>query len=128
MREREIVIDRTTARCGCDYEWGVHVGFFAERVGFDAAQTASLVHGTATDPCWSSNRERFLIMLVDELHDTSDVSDALWSDLADDFDHAELLDALLLCGWYHAIGFVANGARIAVEEFAPRFADVARGG
>ena len=32
-RVREIVIDRTCARCGCEYEWGVHVAFFAERVG-----------------------------------------------------------------------------------------------
>ena len=31
LRDREIVIDRTTARCGCEYEWGVHVAFFAER-------------------------------------------------------------------------------------------------
>ena len=33
MRELEIVIDRTCARCGCEYEWGVHVAFFAERAG-----------------------------------------------------------------------------------------------
>src|SRR5690606_19779593 len=25
MRDREIVIDRTCARCRCEYEWGVHV-------------------------------------------------------------------------------------------------------
>ena len=31
LREREIVIDRTCARCGSEYDWGVHVAFFAER-------------------------------------------------------------------------------------------------
>ncbi|HEV7760231.1 MAG TPA: hypothetical protein VGO78_14620 [Acidimicrobiales bacterium] len=31
MRDREIVIDRTCARCGCQYEWGVHVAFFGDR-------------------------------------------------------------------------------------------------
>ena len=25
LRQREIVIDRTCARCGCEYEWGVHL-------------------------------------------------------------------------------------------------------
>src|SRR5664279_1218010 len=30
LREREIVIDRTCARTGCEYEWGVHVAAFAE--------------------------------------------------------------------------------------------------
>ena len=30
-RERELVIDRTCARCGCEYAWGVHVAAFAAR-------------------------------------------------------------------------------------------------
>src|SRR5262245_7917785 len=34
LRQREIVIDRTTARLGCEYEWGVHIAFFAAKVGF----------------------------------------------------------------------------------------------
>ena len=40
MREREIVIDRTTARCGAEYEWGVHMTFFGERVGFTEREIA----------------------------------------------------------------------------------------
>ena len=70
LREREIVIDRTCARCGCEYEWGVHVAFFAERAGLDAAQVRSLTHGGPADPCWVDERERLLIRLVDELHDS----------------------------------------------------------
>ncbi|WP_199182883.1 carboxymuconolactone decarboxylase family protein [Mycobacterium sp. 4858] len=31
LRDREIVIDRTCARCGCEYEWGVHVAFSRTR-------------------------------------------------------------------------------------------------
>ena len=44
MRDREIIIDRTCARCGCEYEWGVHVAFFAERVGLNADQQPVGVH------------------------------------------------------------------------------------
>src|SRR6201991_1626555 len=29
LRQREIVIDRTCALNGCEYEWGVHVAIFA---------------------------------------------------------------------------------------------------
>ena len=36
-RDREILIDRTCARCGCEYEWGVHMAFFADRVGLTRA-------------------------------------------------------------------------------------------
>jgi alkylhydroperoxidase/carboxymuconolactone decarboxylase family protein YurZ len=44
-REREIVVNRVTARCGAEYEWGVHVGVFADALGFTEEQIASSVHG-----------------------------------------------------------------------------------
>jgi len=43
LRQREIVIDRTTARLGCAYEWGVHVAFFADKAGFTSEQVAATV-------------------------------------------------------------------------------------
>ena len=33
IRQREIVIDRVTATCGAEYEWGVHVSVYADKVG-----------------------------------------------------------------------------------------------
>ena len=39
-------------------------------------------------------------------------------------DVAERLDLMMLAGWYHAISFTANGARVACEDGVPRFADV----
>jgi hypothetical protein len=101
------------------------VAFFAERAGLDRPQVASLTHGTAGDPCWSSERERLLIEAVDQLHDTADVDDGLWSRLAAAFDERELLDLLLLTGWYHAISYVARAGRVDREPGAPTFADVA---
>jgi len=124
LREREIVIDRTCARCGCEYEWGVHVAFFAARAGLDAAQVASLTHGGPGDPCWGDERERLLIRLVDELHDSADVGDELWQELRHRFDESQLLDLLLLCGWYHAISFTARVARVPLENGTPTFDSV----
>jgi len=126
LRDREIVIDRTCARCGCEYEWGVHVAFFAGKAKLDDAQVASLTHGSSADPCWADDRDRALIDAVDELHDRSDLSDGTWERLAAHRTEAELLDLLLLAGWYHAISYVARGARVELEPGAPRFADVSR--
>lgn len=125
LRDREIVIDRTCVRCGCEYEWGVHVAFFAERAGFTAEQTTSLAHGGADDPCWTDDRDRSLIAAVDSLHDHADIDDELWGHLGAHFDDAQLLDLLLLTGWYHAISYVARGARVELEPGAPRFSEVA---
>jgi alkylhydroperoxidase family enzyme len=125
MRDRELLIDRTCARCGCEYEWGVHLVFFAERVGLTAEQITSLTHGRADDPCWVDARDRLLLRAADALHDTSDIDDELWDQMHAMFTDAELLDLTMLCGWYHAISYTANGARIALEAGAPRFDDVA---
>jgi hypothetical protein len=64
-----------------------------------------------------------VIEAVDALHDTGTIDDALWTRLATEFTDAQLLDLTLLCGWYHAISFAANGARVALEDGAPRFDD-----
>lgn len=125
LRDRELVIDRTCARCGCEYEWGVHVAFFAERAGFSAEQITSLTHGTADDPCWATARDWLLITAVDALHDTAALDDVLWSRLAAELTEPELLDLTMLCGWYHAISFTANACQVALEPGALRFADVA---
>jgi alkylhydroperoxidase family enzyme len=120
LREREIVIDRTCARCGSEYEWGVHVSFFGERVGFTEEQVASMC---ATDPEASAfpQRERLLLRLVDELHDTSGVSDPLWLELRTEWTDEQLIELVALVGQYHLISFVTNAFRIPRESYAARF-------
>ena len=48
LRHREIVIDRTCARCGCTYEWGVHVAFFADRASLTPEQVRATVRDNVT--------------------------------------------------------------------------------
>jgi alkylhydroperoxidase family enzyme len=120
LRERELVILRTTARCGSEYEWGVHVTFFAAAAGFTAAQLAATVEGPADDPVWSP-RERLLLALCDALHDQARVPDPLWSALAEELDAAQLIELLALAGQYHMISFLTNAARIEPEPGAARY-------
>jgi len=120
LRHREIVIDRTCARCGCAYEWGVHVAFFGARVALTPEQVHATVHGDADDPVWS-DEERLLVRLVDELHDTSSISDDLWGRLAARFSLEQLFELIALVGFYHTVSFFANGLRLAPEPFAAAF-------
>jgi alkylhydroperoxidase family enzyme len=121
LRDREIIIDRTCARCGCEYEWGVHVAFFAGKADLTAEQVSSLAQGSPGDPCWVGHRDRLLIEAADALHDTADIDDDLWHRLTRVFTDEQLLDLLMLAGWYHAISFTANATRVAREGGAPRF-------
>src|SRR5271166_5709916 len=90
-REREIVIHRTCARAGAEYEWGVHVLAFGKPLGLTDEQIAATVHGSAEDPAWEEE-DALLIALADELHDTATVSDALWRTLAARFSEEQLLE------------------------------------
>jgi alkylhydroperoxidase family enzyme len=123
LRDREIVIDRVCARCGCEYEWGVHVSFFAARARLSDEQISSLAFGSSDDACWTDEQDRALIAMVDALHDDHDLPDDLWRRLSRHFDHRQLLDLTMLTGWYHAISFTARAARVGLEPGAARFAD-----
>ena len=119
-REREVVIHRATARAGAEYEWGVHAVAFGRPLGLTDEQIAATARGSADDPAWSE-RDRLLVRLVDELHDTATVSDDLWSALAREYEPSQLLELVVLAGWYRVIAQVINAARIDLEPWAERF-------
>jgi 4-carboxymuconolactone decarboxylase len=119
-RDREVMIDRTCARCGAEYEWGVHATFFGPTVGFTPDQLAATVTGDADDPVWSE-RERAVITLADELHDTARVSDGTFAELERHFTADQILELVVTAGWYHTISFVLGAARIELEPWAARF-------
>jgi hypothetical protein len=79
-RHREIVILRTTRAAAASTSGACTCAFFAAKVGLGGAEVAATVHGGQRDPVWSV-AGRTLMRLVDELHDTSRVSDALWEEL-----------------------------------------------
>jgi alkylhydroperoxidase family enzyme len=120
LRQREIVIDRTTALNRCEYEWGVHMAFFGRRAGFTAGQAASLVHGTAADDCWSDD-DRPLLRLCDELHERADVSDGLWAELRARFSDEALIEMLMLAGSYRTVSILCNALRLPPEPDAAHF-------
>jgi alkylhydroperoxidase family enzyme len=124
LRQRELVIDRTTARCGAEYEWGVHIQVFAAKAGLTDAQIRSLTLGAPEDPCWP-DEDRAVLRAVDALHTDSDLDDATWSALVAATGEDGALEVLLLAGWYHAISYLARATRLAPEPGTPAFADLA---
>ncbi len=120
-RDREIVIHRTCARTGAEYEWGVHAVVYGGPVGLTEEQLAATQHGDADDPAWSV-ADRALIELADQLHHTCTIDDGLWARLTNRFDDDQLLELLLVAGWYRLISYVVNAAGVEPEAWAARFA------
>ncbi|MES2818920.1 MAG: carboxymuconolactone decarboxylase family protein [Pseudomonadota bacterium] len=120
LRERELLILRSTALCGAEYEWGVHVAAYNGAAGFTPAQLAATCRQGIDPEVWSESQQA-LLALADALHATAQVDDELWARLRQHFDEEQLIECLLLVGFYHGVSFVVNGLRVEREPGAPRF-------
>jgi alkylhydroperoxidase family enzyme len=120
IRQREIVIDRVTASCGAEYEWGVHVAVYAEKAGLTEVQVASLVTGGADDACWDQ-ADSVLIRLCDALQETCAIDDVLWSALTANHSDEAILELIMLAGTYRTVSYLVNGLRLPLEAGARRF-------
>ena len=120
LRQREIVIDRTCALNTCEYEWGVHVAVFAGPAKLTEDEVRATVAGDATSPCWSP-AEQALIAAVDALHIRATFSDEEFAALSAHYDEAQILEIMLLCGFYRTVSYLANGLKLPLEQTAARF-------
>jgi 4-carboxymuconolactone decarboxylase len=117
---REVMIHRTCALTGAEYEWGVHATAFGRPLGLSDEQLRSTVAGASTDACWDPEQS-LVFELADQLHHTSTVTDQLWRELAAAFGTEQLIELLVTAGWYHVIGYVCNAAAIGTEQWGERF-------
>ncbi|MBR0708906.1 carboxymuconolactone decarboxylase family protein [Bradyrhizobium liaoningense] len=120
LRDREIVIDRTCALNTCEYEWGVHVAVFAGPAKLTEDEVRATILGDATSACWSP-AEQALIAAVDALHHRATLSDEEFAALSAHYDEPQILEIMLLCGFYRTVSYLANGLRMPLEETAARF-------
>jgi len=120
LREREIAIDRTCGLCRSEYEWGVHVAMFAERVGLTPAQVAASVTGDGDNEAWAP-RDRLIVQMMEALHATSTINDDLWAALRGEFDEMALIELIMLAGFYHTVSYLTNALNLPLEPYGARF-------
>lgn len=113
------MILRTTARCGADYEWGVHVAAYAAKARFtevELRETALLPSGATGG---FSGDDALVLRLADALHEHARVEDALYAELAAALAPDALVELVALAGFYHLISFELNVLGVVREPFAP---------
>lgn len=111
-RQREIVILRVGWRCGSEYEFGQH-SRIGQAVGLTSEEVARLAGvGTGSwDPA-----EQLLIDLADELCSGDMVSDKTWAGLAERYGSPELLELLVLAGYYRLVSGMLNSVGVPLES------------
>ncbi|MBW8825014.1 MAG: carboxymuconolactone decarboxylase family protein [Acidobacteria bacterium] len=112
LRQRETLILRTGWNCGSEYEFAQH-RVLATKGGMTDDDLRRIVAGPDADG-WDSV-ERALCRAADELHADSVVSDATWAELSAVFGEQELIQAVLLVGYYHVVSFALNTCRTPLE-------------
>jgi hypothetical protein len=98
----------------------VHAVAFGRPLGLSEEQLRATVLDDPDAAVWTP-RQRLLVRLADELHDTATVSDGLWAELAGVWEHAQLIELVAIAGFYHLVSFTANAAAVRPEAFAERF-------
>ena len=118
LREREIVILRTTARCGCSYEWGVHVAVFAGRARLSEAEVAGSA-ARDVDPGLWSDAEAVLIATTDALIDRKRLSDMEYEALRTHFESEQILEIVQLIAFYHGVSLICGTIDLQPEPGTP---------
>lgn len=118
-REREIVILRVGFRAASEYEFGQHT-----EIGREAGLTDDEIVGLAESGTGGWNpMDTALVSMVDELCEDDAVSEETWQQLSDRWSDAELLELLVLAGFYRLVSGVLNGVGVALEPGKPGWPD-----
>lgn len=125
-RIRELVILRTAARCGSDYEWGQHVG-----IGRDAGLSDDEILGCAasgpdasTVTSWSGV-ERCVLGAVDELVGERCMEEATWRALSEaGWSDAQLVELPMLVGHYAMLAGMLRSVGVETEGPLPMIGSV----
>lgn len=114
-REREIVILRVGWSCRSVYEFGQHT-VIGRGAGLTDDEIAALAGG---DVASLAPHEVDLVALADDLCADDCVSDATWERLRPRWSDQELVELLVLAGFYRLVAGFLNSAGVQLDEGVP---------
>jgi len=112
-RLRELVILRVAQRCDGRYAWVQHASI-AAIVGVSDAQIAVLERGETPNALFA-DRERTAFAFADEVLDTCCATDDTFAAVREIFSPSEVLELLLLIGYFRMICGVMNTLHVELE-------------
>ena len=122
FRQREIVILRTAAKTGGEFEWTTHTSLFAAKAEFTPEQIRSTFDGAPGDGNWS-DIEAVLIATADALLANKRLSAAEFDALKAHFDPAQIFEIIQLVAFYHGVSLIVGALDIQPEAGMGRFPD-----
>lgn len=118
IRERELVIFRTAANIGAEYEWGMHAALFAERCNVSEEQLSALAKSPPTAECWSAS-EAAMLATVDLLIDKRHLDADEFAALAEHFTNDQIMEIVQLVAFYQGVALIVGAFDIPRESGTP---------
>lgn len=115
-REREIVILRVGWNCQSKYEFGQHTV-----IGGNVGLTDVEISGLAGRKHPWSDADQLLVDLADELCEDDCVSDATYAQLSERWDEAQLVELVLVAGYYRMVSGFLNTFGVELDAGVPGF-------
>jgi 4-carboxymuconolactone decarboxylase len=121
-RERELVILRIGWNAQAKYEFGQHT-IIGKQCGLTDDEITAITTTTSSGPdahLWSGD-DRDLIAMADELSTDDCVTDATWARLATRWSEPELIELLIVAGFYRLVSGFLNSAGVQLDDGVPGF-------
>lgn len=113
QRDKEILILRTAFLNKAEYEWNHHV-LVGIRAGLSNEEIEQIKLGSDSQG-WSYF-DKTLLRAVDELCDSSILSDLTWKSLSEQYDINQLMDVIFVVGSYNMLAMFMNSFGLQTED------------
>ena len=114
QRPREILTMRTIHLAGCEYLFGHH----QLSAGAAGLSSGEIIGIRGPNRGWAPE-DALLITAADEMWNTDTLSDEIWSELARSYDEPQLLEIVMLLGFYRMVCTFIDTLRIELEPGVP---------
>jgi AhpD family alkylhydroperoxidase len=109
-RLRELAILRVAHTRACDYEWTHHLDM-GRQTGLSESDIAA-----AAGERVAAGIERAVLAAVDELDDSSRISDATWAALGEELDDRQRMDLVFTVGTYATLAMAFNTFGVQLDD------------
>jgi alkylhydroperoxidase family enzyme len=113
LRQREMIVLRTSALLECPYEWAQHV-IQGHDAGLTDGDIARVTFGPEA-PFWDP-ADAALLRAVDELVADAVISAGTWAELAKEFDTRQLLDLIFTVGAYQVLACMMKSFELELDD------------
>jgi alkylhydroperoxidase family enzyme len=119
-RDRELAVLRTAWRSGSEYEWAQHV-LIGARAGLSEDEISRVTRPEL--PAHWPARDAALLRAADEIADKADICDATWAELSAGYSETQLMELVMLVGFYRMTAGFLNATGVRKEADLPGWPD-----